>query len=105
MRIDRLLWFLRFAKSRTRAQKWIGEGHIRINGERVIAAHRVVTVGDVITMPLMDGNIAVAEIVSIPLRRGPPAEARSCYRRLDEPHGIPQQAAPVRPESRRGFPA
>ena len=36
MRLDRLLWFLRFARTRSAAQRWIAEGHIRRNGERVV---------------------------------------------------------------------
>ena len=35
MRLDKLLWFLRLARTRSRAQAWIGEGHIRRNGQRV----------------------------------------------------------------------
>ena len=31
LRIDRLLWFLRFSKSRSLAQKWVADGHFRRN--------------------------------------------------------------------------
>ncbi|VVT03631.1 S4 domain-containing protein [Erythrobacter sp. EC-HK427] len=82
MRLDLLLCRLRFAKSRSVAQSWIGEGHIRCNGERVIAASRAVGVGDVLTLPL-GPHIAVIAIDSLPERRGPPAEARSHYRQLN----------------------
>ena len=35
MRLDKLLFNLRLAKSRAMAQRWIVEGHMRLNGQRV----------------------------------------------------------------------
>ena len=46
MRIDRLLFTLRFVRSRTLAQRWIAEGHIRRNGERVMRQDLEVAAGD-----------------------------------------------------------
>ena len=82
MRIDRLLWFLRFARTRSRAQKWVSEGHIRRNGERVERPGLLVAAGDVLTLPLAK-SVVVIEILSLPSRRGPAQEARACYRELD----------------------
>ena len=82
MRIDRLLHALRFAKSRTLAQRWIAESHIRRNGERVIRQDLDVAVGDVLTLPLRS-KVLVIELIALPARRGPPSEARACYRPLD----------------------
>ena len=82
MRIDRLLHTLRFAKSRTLAQRWIAESHIRRNGERVVRQDLDVAVGDVLTLPLRS-QVLVIELVARPGRRGPPSEARACYRPLD----------------------
>ena len=82
MRIDRLLFNLRFAKSRTLAQKWIGEGHMRRNGERVTRQDLDVTEGDVLTLPLRN-QVLVIELIALPARRGPASEARACYRPLD----------------------
>lgn len=82
MRIDRLLWFLRFAKSRSLAQKWVGEGHIRRNGERVERLDQKIALGDILTLPLMRGT-RVIELTAMPKRRGPAEEARECYRVLD----------------------
>lgn len=82
MRIDRLLWFLRFAKSRSLAQKWVAEGHIRRNGERVERLDQKVAIGDVLTLPLVR-SILVIQILAMPKRRGPGEEARECYRVLD----------------------
>jgi ribosome-associated heat shock protein Hsp15 len=82
MRIDRLLFNLRFAKSRTLAQRWIGEGHIRRNGERVLRQDLAIAVGDVLTLPLAR-EVRVIELLTLPMRRGPASEARACYRPLD----------------------
>jgi ribosome-associated heat shock protein Hsp15 len=82
MRIDRLLHALRFARSRTLAQRWIADGHIRRNGERVLRQDLDIAVGDVLTLPLRT-KVLVIELVALPARRGPPSEARACYRPLD----------------------
>ena len=82
MRLDLVLVRLRFAKSRTVAQRWIGEAHIRCNGQRVTSSTHPVAVGDVLTLPF-PRSVQVIEILALPERRGPPAEARSCYRDLD----------------------
>ena len=82
MRIDRLLFTLRFARSRTLAQRWIAEGHIRRNGQRVLRTDLAVAPGDVLTLPLRS-RVLVVELLSLPERRGPPAVARACYRPLD----------------------
>ena len=82
MRIDKLLFNLRFAKTRGLAQRWIGEGHIRRNGERVVRQDLAVGVGDVLTLPL-PSRVLVIELLSMPVRRGPASEAQACYRPLD----------------------
>ncbi len=82
IRIDRLLWFLRFSKSRSLAQKWVAAGHIRRNGARVERQDQPIAPGDVLTLPLKN-KVVVIEILSLPDRRGPPEEARACYRGLD----------------------
>jgi ribosome-associated heat shock protein Hsp15 len=82
MRIDKLLYNLRFAKTRGLAQRWIGEGHIRRNGERVVRQDLAVAAGDVLTLPLTS-RVLVIELLSLPSRRGPAPEAQACYRALD----------------------
>lgn len=92
MRIDKLLWFLRFAKTRSVAQAMAATGHIRINGKRIDRAHRKVAAGDILTIPLARG-VRIIEVVALPERRGPAPEAQSCYRVLDEPRNFPIAAA------------
>jgi ribosome-associated heat shock protein Hsp15 len=82
MRLDKLLFCLRFAKTRGAAQRWIGEGHIRHNGKRVTENDREVAPGDVLTLQLRSRVLPV-EVIALPARRGPIAEARACYRELD----------------------
>jgi ribosome-associated heat shock protein Hsp15 len=96
MRIDRLLHTLRFAKSRTLAQRWIAEGHIRRNGTRVTRQDLDVAVGDVLTLPLRS-RVLVIELLALPARRGPPSTARACYRPLDAgaTNGIAGSEAPA----------
>ena len=92
MRIDKLLWFLRLAKSRGAAQALTGAGHIRRNGERVIRPACDCAIGDILVVPLPQG-VRVVEIVAIPARRGTRLEAQACYRPLDEPRASDLAAA------------
>lgn len=82
MRIDKLLWFLRFAKTRSIAQAMAEAGHIRLNGRRVERAHQQVVQGNVLVIPLGQG-VHVIELLREPTRRGPASEAQGCYRTLD----------------------
>jgi len=86
MRLDKLLFSLRLAKSRTLAQRWIAQGHMRRNGQRVLRIDQPVCPGDTLTLPPvgpMARHVLVIEILSLPLRRGPATEARTHYRELD----------------------
>ncbi|WP_052071940.1 RNA-binding S4 domain-containing protein [Sphingopyxis sp. MWB1] len=89
IRLDKLLWFLRFARSRSRAQAMIAAGHIRLDGRRVTRASCAVHCGQTLVLPL-DERIEVIRLLSLPLRRGPPPEARACYKRLIEGEGAAQ---------------
>ena len=78
LRIDKLLWHLRLAKSRTSAQRSVEAGHMRVNGNRVEHAHLLIHVGDIITMSRGD-DILTIRIDQMPPRRGPAPEAVKCY--------------------------
>jgi ribosome-associated heat shock protein Hsp15 len=86
VRIDRYLFFIRLAKSRTLAQGIIDEGYVRIDGRRVEKPSEEVRVGNVIALPL-HGRVRILKVLSLPGRRGPASEARGCYEELgiDEP--------------------
>lgn len=82
MRIDKLLFFLRIAKSRTLAHGWAEAGHIRVNGRRIEKGSAMIQVRDVITFPKGDEVVAI-RVLAIPVRRGPAAEAQLCYQPLE----------------------
>lgn len=82
MRLDRLLVYLRLARTRSRACAFIEEGHIRLNGRHVRRAKEEIGIGDILVLPWGDG-VRIIEILSLPDRRGPPGMARSHYRDLD----------------------
>ncbi len=89
LRIDKLLFFLRFARSRSLAQALAAAGHIRVAGRRIERASHPVAIGDVVTLPLGTG-VVVFELLALPLRRGPAEEARACYRPIGtEPPNVP----------------
>lgn len=83
IRLDKLLWFLRLAPSRTMAQDWIAGGHLRANGRRVERTALAVRAGDTLTLPTRSG-VRVITLVTLPVRRGPAAEARAHYRDHDQ---------------------
>ena len=89
IRLDKLLWYLRFARSRSIAQAMVAAGHIRLDGRRVTRASVAVHTGATLVLPVGE-RIEVIRLVALPQRRGPAPEAHACYVRLDA--GIP--AAP-----------
>ena len=82
LRIDRLLVCLRFARTRSRAEAMIEQGHLRLNGAHVRRTSENVRVGDVLTFPQGD-RVRILEVLALPDRRGSPDVARSHYRELD----------------------
>lgn len=101
IRIDKLLWYLRLAKTRSLAQRWVGEGHIRLNGQRVEKANQQVAQGDIIVIPIGQ-SVRVIELIVLPVRRGPAPEAQSCYRMLDD--GAPSPLAGGETAKPKGYP-
>lgn len=86
IRLDKLLWFLRFARSRSIAQAMVAAGHIRLDGRRVSRASCAVHAGATLVLPVGE-RIEVIRLVSLPLRRGPATEAQACYVRLSATAG------------------
>ena len=86
MRIDRFLFFIRLVKSRTLAQGLIDTGYVRLDGKRVEKPSEDVRVGSTIALPLRE-HVRIVRVLALPARRGPAAEARTCYEELgiDEP--------------------
>lgn len=78
MRLDRFLWFARVAKTRTIAQALAVSGRIRLDGRAVDRAAAPVRVGSILVFTAGD-RVRALRVAALPLRRGPPAEARACY--------------------------
>ncbi len=78
LRVDRWLWFSRFHKTRTLASSAVQAGHVRVNGERASPGNRVVP-GDRIELVKNQLQYEL-EVLVLPKRRGPAAEAKKCYR-------------------------
>jgi ribosome-associated heat shock protein Hsp15 len=106
-RLDKWLWHTRFYKTRSLATAAIAGGKVHLNAERVKPAHRV-RVGDRISQSLQ-GIVGEFEVLGLPQRRGPAAEAQQHYvetqasaarrAQLREQHRLAQQSRP-RPEAR-----
>jgi len=77
-RLDKWLWFARFAKTRTLAAKLVTEGFVRLNGQRVESAAKAVAVGDVLTIAVAR-TTALVRVEGLGERRGPAPEARLLY--------------------------
>lgn len=98
MRIDKFLWFTRFAGSRSIAQDWVMAGHMRLNGRRIERCSASVKTGDVLVLP-MRNRVAVIEVLALPSRRGPAAEAAACYHQLADALDVPGQTPLARPQT------
>jgi ribosome-associated heat shock protein Hsp15 len=79
MRLDRFLWFARLSASRSFAQRLVESGHLRLDGRSVSKPATLVRVGQVLTFATHRGDVRVVRIAALPVRRGPPDEARACY--------------------------
>jgi len=76
-RLDKWLWHARFFKTRSLATAAINGGKVHLNAERVKPAHRV-RVGDRLSLSLQ-GIVAEFEVLGLPQRRGPAAEAQAQF--------------------------
>jgi ribosome-associated heat shock protein Hsp15 len=76
-RLDKWLWYCRFYKTRSLATAAIAGGKVHLNAERVKPAHRV-RPGDRLSLSL-DGIVAEFDVLGLPRRRGPAAEAQAHY--------------------------
>ena len=94
MRIDRYLHCIRLAKSRSLAQGLLDTGHVRIDGKRVMKSSEEVRIGSIIALPLRE-RVCVLRVLALPQRRGPAAEARTCYEELGVGSDVDGESAPT----------
>lgn len=77
LRIDKWLWHVRLFKTRSLATQAVDGGKVKLDGERVKAAH-LLRVGQRVSVTLGDRAIEV-EVLALPVRRGPAPQAQACY--------------------------
>ena len=76
-RVDKWLWCTRFFKTRSLAAQAVSGGKVHINGERVKPAHNL-RAGDRLSL-MLNGVLAEFDVLGLPARRGPAAEAQKSY--------------------------
>ena len=81
LRLDKWLWYARFFKSRSAANKAISGGRFRLNGIVMTKPHRQALCGQVLTFNHGD-RILVIKILTLGIRRGPAVEAKLLYKDL-----------------------
>ena len=90
IRLDKWLWFARFAKSRAVAAELVSGGAVRVNSVRVSKPATPVRVGDGLSFA-QGRTVRAIRVLGLGNRRGPAAEARLLYADLDAP-------APLEPD-------
>ena len=78
LRLDTYLYYVRIFKSRSIATKFILTNRLRISGQVTQKPHRMISIGDVLTMTIND-NIKILKVLDIPNRRGPYSESLNFY--------------------------
>lgn len=77
-RLDKWLWFARFAKTRSLAARLVTDGYVRVNGKREASAAKGLATGDVVTVAAAH-TTATVRVLALGERRGPASEARLLY--------------------------
>ncbi len=83
IRLDKWLWFARFARTRTLAATYVEEGRVRIDGRRITDPAYRVRVGHVLTLAL-PGQTRLVSVMDLGERREGAPSAALLYRDLDD---------------------
>ena len=78
IRLDIYLYYIRIFKSRSIATKFVSTNRLRISGQVTQKPHKMISIGDVLTMTIND-NIKILKVLDIPNRRGPYSESLNFY--------------------------
>lgn len=81
IRLDKWLWYARQVKTRTLAQKIIGSGKIRVNGDKTTASKKLVGQDDVLTI-ILPRDMKVLKIKECGTKRSSFAIAQLLYEDL-----------------------
>ena len=90
LRLDIYLYYIRLFKSRSIATKFVLTNRLRISGQVTQKPHKMISVGDVLTMTIND-NIKILKVLDIPSRRGPYPESLNFYEDITPIEIIPKK--------------
>ena len=90
LRLDIYLYYIRIFKSRSIATKFVLTNRLRISGQVTQKPHKMISVGDVLTMTIND-NIKILRVLDIPSRRGPYPESLNFYEDITPIEIIPKK--------------
>ena len=90
LRLDIYLYYIRIFKSRSLATKFILTNRLRISGQVTQKPHKMISIGDVLTITIND-NIKVLKVLDIPDRRGPYSESLDFYEDTTPIESIPKK--------------
>ena len=90
IRLDIYLYYIRIFKSRSIATKFVSTNRLRISGQVTQKPHKMISIGDVLTMTIND-NIKILKVLDIPNRRGPYSEALNFYEDITPIESVPKK--------------
>ena len=96
IRLDIYLYYIRIFKSRSISTKFILSNRLRISGQVTQKPHKMISIGDVLTISIND-NIKVLKVLDIPNRRGPYSESLNFYEDITPSESIPKKES-LKPE-------
>jgi ribosome-associated heat shock protein Hsp15 len=87
LRLDKWLWFARFAKTRSLAAKLCAGGGVTVCGAVIRKPGHFVRIGDALIV--RQGHVLRrVSVLALGTRRGPPAEARALYAEPEPPIAV-----------------
>lgn len=96
-RLDKWLWFARFARTRPAAVRLVEDGHVRIASKRVENSALGVKPGDVLTLALPHATLVV-RVTAFAERRGSYEQAQMLYEVLNGGERGDRSLAPEQPK-------
>lgn len=87
LRLDKWLWFARFARTRSLAAKLCAGGLVTVAGAAVRKPGHAVRIGDAVTVR-QGRMLRRVTVLALGERRGPPAEARLLYAEPEPPQPL-----------------
>lgn len=81
-RLDKWLWFARFARTRAASQELAEAGRVRLGGRRITSAAHALKIGDVLTIAAPHQTVVV-RVIGLGTRRGDASSVASLYATLE----------------------